>query len=73
MAKKKPNKELVDFAVEARKQHLTYGQLQVRETLRKEREKREREEKLKKMEGTVPGDWWKGGGNDGCEKVSSAG
>lgn len=49
MAKKKkvPNKELVDFTVEARKQHLTYGQLQKLETIeliRQERKKRKEQE-----------------------------
>jgi hypothetical protein len=43
MAKKIVNQALVDFAVEARRQNMTYGQLQVQETCRRLRKERERE------------------------------
>lgn len=61
MAKKKKevNKELVAFAVEARKQNLSYGELQVLETWRMLREEREKGKE--------------GGGSGESKRISSAG
>ena len=58
MARKKPSKALVYFAAEARKQHLTYGQLQRMETIELIRSGKINE---------------KGGDSNGSKKVSSAG
>ncbi len=57
--KKAVNGELVEFAAKARNQHMTYGQLQIQETWAKIRADREKAKK--------------GGGSDGCKKISSAG
>ncbi len=53
------NEALVEFAVKARKLHMTYGQLQVQETWERLRAEREKTKK--------------GGGTGGCKKISSAG
>lgn len=65
MAKaKEPNAELVRFVKKANDLHLTYGQLQVQETIERQREVREAAKRIARR---------KGGGKRGCKKVSSAG
>ena len=69
MSKKKPKKriiingDLVAFAVKARKLHMTYGQLQVQETLERQKEEKAAAERLARR---------KGGGTGESEGISSA-
>lgn len=62
--KKCPNEALAEFAVKARNQGMTYGQLQVQETLERQREEKAAAERLARR---------KGGGTGGCKEISSAG
>ena len=65
MAKVKcPNEALVKFTKKANELHMTYGQLQVRETLERMKEEKEAAERIARR---------KGGGGGGCKEISSAG